>query len=90
MDDEEARKKRAAYATWAALGILVAFLLIGAVFVCEISEVQLEILWSPLSAGDKYFWFAHYETSKVLIAFGAVVLGLLGFSFAWRAGQRPE
>ncbi len=86
MNDED-RKKRTAWAAW---GILALFVLLGAVFVIEIRDAQVGIWTSPLPEAEKYLWFGRLQTSKVLIAAGALSLGLVGASYARRTGQRPE
>ncbi len=72
-------------------GIVVGiFLLLGTILVLEIRSAQVAIWTSSLSASEKYLWFARLQTSKAIIAFVALLLGLIGGSYVWRSGQKPE
>ena len=85
--DEVTRRRRAAWMAGFVLGI---FLLLGTMLVLEIRSAQVAIWTSSLAANDKYLWFARLQTSKTIIAFVALLLGLIGGSYAWRLGQKPE
>jgi predicted histidine transporter YuiF (NhaC family) len=87
MDNPERRRRVAACIAW---GLLAVFVPLGVYLVLEIRSAQVGVWSSHLSDAEKYLWFARLQTSKAIIAFVALILGLLSASVAWRSGRTQE
>lgn len=70
--------------------ILGLFFCLGTWLVLEIRSAQVATWQSSLSDADQYMWFARLQTTKALITLIALVLGLVGANFLYKATQKSE